>query len=218
MKVWEVDMEQKTNNSVQLVTEIEGHAVSCFAMVGKYLWAGCANRDILVFDPSDWEVYTVVRVKEPVTNLIFVESAQEVWVATPTRILCFNPQTKHSTMVSIGEITTSLATVGNKVWSCGKDATIKVWDVQTKMCHYTIVTGLATNIRQMLISGEFVWCASDSIVVYHSETYESVIELTQHKDKIIQMSLVPSFLSNLPELWSASADGCIKMWTCVSMN
>lgn len=37
------------------------------------------------------------------------------------------------------------------------------------MCHYTIITGLAANISQMLVSGDFIWCASDSLVVYHSE-------------------------------------------------
>ena len=107
----------------------------------------------------------------------------------------------------MGEVTTAMVSVGNKVWSCGKDANIKVWDAQvhlsstfylfspisfhavlliyiclfvylfvyfqTKMCHHTIITGLATNINQMLVSGEFVWCACDSLVVYHTEVSPS---------------------------------------------
>jgi hypothetical protein len=42
----------------------------------------------------------VVRVKEPVTSLVFVESVQEVWAATSTRILSFNPQVQfHSPLI-----------------------------------------------------------------------------------------------------------------------
>jgi len=215
IRIWEIDFNR---NQQHLLTEVCGHDARCAVRVGGSLWVGCWKRNILVFDPTDWGIYTVVRVNEGIIGMVYVESVDEVWVATPVRVISYNPQSKKSHVVVSGERSTCLVAVGQKVWVAGKDNSIKIWDAKTKMCHHTIVTGLLHNINHMTVCGNFVWCASDTIVVFNSETYEQVIELNQHKGKINFLLEVPSFVSVIPELWSAGSDQNVKIWSCVEMS
>ena len=113
--------------------EVKGD-VLCLRRVGKTVWGGTVEQNVLVMDGKGGKIKKKIKVVDqgPVYSLLWLESSNVVWAGTHTRIARINVKSSKVSdyLESHSKSVNAMISVGNYVWSASADRTIRVWHIE----------------------------------------------------------------------------------------
>jgi len=200
-------------NSFKVIKTVKmKEVVNCLEIVGRVIYCGMANGEIRVLTPNAKQC-NELNVKSPVNCILYLKPY--IWIGVENDILIFeeNSLLKQTTAIGHRGMVHCLASVGNCVWSCGSDKTIRVWSLKGEPMR--VIEGHSGRVFLICQVGDnHVWsCSWDkTIIIWNKDNFAFLRELKGvHNDAVSWIS--PIVLKGLAkDVWSCSWDGSLALW------
>ncbi|KAH3767289.1 hypothetical protein Pelo_856 [Pelomyxa schiedti] len=186
LKMWSAD-------TFNCLRTIEFHTlIQKTLLYNSNIWIG-TPQGIYTCDINSRKITEQPREKNSVTAMVFVRSrnanSDEIWTAHANNSIVVWDATQKTLSAKFSAVRVQdLLCLGQRVWSCSLDKTIKVWDVKTRACLSTITSGHTGFITCLLLVparlNSSVWSASDDGKICVWETHFGSHDFQHHTLKV----------------------------------
>ncbi|KAL6058667.1 Myotubularin-like phosphatase domain [Balamuthia mandrillaris] len=210
LTIWDCDTHQ-------MVKTVRGTNLSCIIKLPTDIWCGSPSGTVGIYSSKKFKMKREIKMpqQQPVTALLSVFDAH-VWIASfkAIYIMTSKKPTLVKTLTGHDHMVEDMVRVGSRVWSCSSDKTIRVWNDLGDCLQ--VLEGHGSRVFGLLPFRNYVWSYSwdGSMMAWDKEDMHFVQEITEaHQDAI--SALIPISDEDDPklELWSASWDHTIHVWT-----
>lgn len=210
--VWEKDLSKPS----KVIKTGEGF-VSCLTRVAKHVWGGTSTGVI-----KQWS--TKGKCKKELTHKgveaigCMTVRGSQVWVGTDHLILVVDIDsfTVRFELDSHKHIIHNISKVGDNMWSCSSDKTIKVWSINGDLLK--TILGHSGRVFSLLPVGSHVWSGSwdSSVFVWDKQTQSFLYELKGHHTDGVSSLLTIEKGGKVVEVWSGSWDKTLCYYTYIN--
>jgi len=186
--------------------------VMCIEAGGKNVFAATTNGEIQVFT-TNFKHLETLKVEAAVGHMLFIKPY--LWVGTEKEIIILDTTNFFRVRTAHGHkgMVHSMAQVGNHVWSCGSDKTIRVWSLTGEAVK--VIEGHSGKVFGVCQVGDnHVWsCSWDkSIIIWNKDNYAFLRELRNAHTDAVSFILPIEEKGEVQFVWTSSWDASITTW------